>query len=166
MSVRTIFQALDILKTPTSKTTEPSLLIVLADIRLIVPPDRGPEVLGGPDRPFSVSKVGGHVSDGGGGVGEQATCVGRRSSPDHPGGGVAHGRVFWLDELHVVVDAAVDFVVFFSGALLLKGDSSSVDRSHLPGGFRHLFSVRPLGFSGSSQRWPERRCLSPCPAGT
>lgn len=67
VSVRTIFPALDILKTPTSKTTEPSLLIVLADIRLIVPPDRGPEVLGGPDRPFSVSKVGGHVSDGGGG---------------------------------------------------------------------------------------------------
>lgn len=125
VSVKTIFRALDILRTPTSKTAEPGLLIVFADIRLIVPPDRGPEVLGGPDRPFSVSKVGGHVSDGGGGSGRAGdACVRSRSSPDHPGGGVAHGRVFWLDELHVVVDAAVDFVVFFSCPLLLKGDSS------------------------------------------
>lgn len=42
---------------PTSETTETSLLVVLADIWLIVPPDGGSEVFGGSDRPFSVGKV-------------------------------------------------------------------------------------------------------------
>lgn len=41
-------------------------------------------------------------------------------SPDHAGGGVAHGGVFGLDELLVVVDAAVDFVVLFARQLLLR----------------------------------------------
>lgn len=154
------------MKTPTSKPTEPSLLIIFADIWLIVPPDCGPEVLGGPDRPFPVANVWAQVSDQG--LEKRVTCVQSCSSPDHPGGGVAHGRVFWLDEFHVVVDAAIDFIVFFSCPLLLKGDSSSVNliSRRVPPSFQHRFSVRPLGFSDSSQRWPEHRCPSLCPAGT
>lgn len=41
-------------------------------------------------------------------------------SPDHARGGVAHGGVFGLDELLVVVDAAVDFVVLLARQLLLR----------------------------------------------
>ena len=43
-----------------------------------------------------------------------------RCSPDHARGGIAHGRVFRLDEFLVVVDAAVDFVVLFALQLLLR----------------------------------------------
>lgn len=44
-------------------------------------------------------------------------------SPDHAGRGVAHGGVLGLDELLVVVDAAVDLVVLFACQLLSRGES-------------------------------------------
>lgn len=44
-------------------------------------------------------------------------------SPDHARGSIAHGGIFWLDELLVVVDATVDFIIFFACQLLLKGNN-------------------------------------------
>lgn len=44
------------------------------------------------------------------------SCV----SPDHPRGSVTHGRVLRLDEFYVVVDAPIDFIIFFSCQLLLQ----------------------------------------------
>ena len=41
--------------------------------------------------------------------------------PDHAGGGVAHGGVLGLYVLGVVVDAAVDLIVLFTGQLLVTG---------------------------------------------
>lgn len=42
---------------PTSKTTETSLLIVFADVRLVVPPDCSSQVFRGSDWSFSVQKI-------------------------------------------------------------------------------------------------------------
>lgn len=94
-----------------------------------------------------------------------------RASPDHPGGGVAHCGVLGLDELLVVVDAAVDLVVLFARQLLSRGES--------PPDFLHRnsdqlvtwlmtrrFKFVPPGSSGFSQRWPGRPCPAPCPAHT
>lgn len=44
------------------------------------------------------------------------SCV----SPDHPRGSVPHGRVLGLNEFYVVVDAPIDFIIFFSRQLLLQ----------------------------------------------
>lgn len=41
-------------------------------------------------------------------------------SPDHARGGVTHGGVFGLDELLVVVDAAIDFIVLFTCQFLWR----------------------------------------------
>lgn len=41
-------------------------------------------------------------------------------SPDHARGGVAHGGVLGLDELVVVVDAAINLVVLFACQLLSR----------------------------------------------
>jgi len=42
------------------------------------------------------------------------------ASPDHARGGIAHRGIFRLYEFLVVVDATVDFIIFFTSQLLLK----------------------------------------------
>lgn len=163
-------------------------------------------------------------------------------SPDHPRASITHSRVFGLNEFDVVVNAPIDFIIFFPCQLLFQrehskmwqvkaevssicvslGDTGEEARfSHLfplkcfywlellkntrhypetppiapvPSSVQimikctffydcispqtewtvstktamdccqHLFSVLPLGFSDSSQRWPEHHFPSQCPA--
>lgn len=39
--------------------------------------------------------------------------------PDHARGGIAHSGIFRFDKFFVIVDAAVDFIIFFTSQLLL-----------------------------------------------
>lgn len=113
--------------TLTSEATEAGFLVVFADVGLVVPPNSRPQVFGSPDWSFpktsdpeltSLKSLSCRVRDqtfkrsGGGGV---------IVLPDHARGSIAHGGVLGLDELLVVVDAAVYFVVFFARQLLLRG---------------------------------------------
>lgn len=98
--------------TLTSETTEARLLVVFADVRLVVPPDRGSQVFGRSNWSFSGAQVR-HIQSSNN-ITDHKLGKPVIFSPDHAGGGVAHGGVFGLDELLVVVDAAVDFVVLFA----------------------------------------------------
>lgn len=104
--------------TPTSETTEARLLVVFTDVRLVVPPDRGSQVFGRSNRSFSDAQRR-HIQSSDS-ITDHKLGKAVIFSPDHAGGGVAHGGVFGLDELLVVVDAAVDFVVLFAQQLLLR----------------------------------------------
>lgn len=79
----------------TAKATEASLLEVLAEVRLVVPPHGGPDVVWSPDGSLS---------------------------PDAAACSVADYRVTFLEELAVVVKATVHLVVGLASRFLFRED--------------------------------------------